>query len=208
MARRLGIARFDGPTEAARRARFDALYDAQVNPLLAYAYRRVDHPEDAADVVAETLLIAWRRLDAVPEDHEARYWLLGVARRVLSNHRRSNARRQRLGERLRDDLRRVGRRDHTADVETGVVVATAMEGLRAADREVLQLAAWEGLGSEEIALVLGISSAAARARLHRARGRLRDRLRRMGWAAVQQPPPSRHWGHDDDPLVRNAEDEP
>ena len=44
-------------------ARFDALYDAHFRDLLAFALRRVERPDDAADVVAETFLVAWRRLD-------------------------------------------------------------------------------------------------------------------------------------------------
>jgi RNA polymerase sigma-70 factor (ECF subfamily) len=38
----------------------------------------VDRAEDAADVVAETFLVAWRRLDSVPGGDEARLWLYAV----------------------------------------------------------------------------------------------------------------------------------
>ncbi|MFC7585901.1 RNA polymerase sigma factor [Nonomuraea antimicrobica] len=48
------------------------------------------------------------------------------------------------------------------------------------DREVLALAGWEGLGSDEIATVLGCSSGAARLRLHRARKRLARQLQTAG----------------------------
>lgn len=41
--------------------------------------RRSKSPEDAADVLVETYLIAWRKLDAVPRGDEARLWLFGVA---------------------------------------------------------------------------------------------------------------------------------
>ena len=65
--------------------RFTALFEATRLPLLAYAVRRVADPADAADVVAETYLVAWRRLDDVPAGACARPWLFGVARRVLAN---------------------------------------------------------------------------------------------------------------------------
>src|SRR4029450_2647016 len=55
----------------------------------AYARRRAA-PDAAQDVVADTFLVAWRRLEDVPED--ALPWLYGVARRVLANQRRSAAR--------------------------------------------------------------------------------------------------------------------
>lgn len=44
-------------------------------------------PKDAADAVAETFLVAWRRLPEVPSGEEARPWLYGVARRTLANQR-------------------------------------------------------------------------------------------------------------------------
>ena len=55
--------------------RFVALFDATHRALLSYAVRRVADPADAADVVAETFLVAWRRLDEVPSGDRARPWL-------------------------------------------------------------------------------------------------------------------------------------
>jgi RNA polymerase sigma-70 factor (ECF subfamily) len=46
------------------------------------------------------MLVAWRRLDDVPDDGTARLDLYGVARRVLANHQRGQIRRARLAERL------------------------------------------------------------------------------------------------------------
>ena len=45
--------------------RFGALFESTHVALLGYAVRRVADPADAADVVAETFLVAWRRLDDV-----------------------------------------------------------------------------------------------------------------------------------------------
>jgi RNA polymerase sigma-70 factor (ECF subfamily) len=42
--------------------------------------RRTDNADDAADVIAETFLTAWRRLDEIPAGDQARLWLYGVAR--------------------------------------------------------------------------------------------------------------------------------
>jgi RNA polymerase sigma factor (sigma-70 family) len=92
------------PEDARRRERFRELYADNYPLILGYAMRRCVQPEDAADVVAETFLAAWRRLDDVPPEH-ARTWLYGVARRVLANQLRSRRRRRRLGERLGDELR-------------------------------------------------------------------------------------------------------
>lgn len=148
--------------------RFAALFNRTHRPLLAYAVRRVTNPADAADIVAETFLVAWRRLDEVPPDEQARPWLFGVARRVLANCYRGEHRRLALGERLRMSLHEVV----PAPEARGTVVELAMERLSVDDRELLRLVAWEALAREEIAMVLQISRATVRVRLHRARRRL------------------------------------
>ena len=88
-------------TEDERHRRFTELYDRYSGHILAYAARRTAGNADAADVLAETFLVAWRRLDDVPTDEAARPWLYGVARRVLANHHRGVTRRSRLDDRVR-----------------------------------------------------------------------------------------------------------
>src|SRR5437870_5088069 len=80
--------------------RFRAIYVENYLAVLAYALRRTETDDDAADVVAETFLVLWRRLDDAPAGDQTRPWLYGVARRVLSNARRSERRRSRLVARL------------------------------------------------------------------------------------------------------------
>lgn len=154
---------------------FARLYAAHVDPVLGYALRRVAAPADAADVVAETFLVAWRRRAEVPPGDAATLWLYGVARRVLANQRRGELRRSALGGRLREELPRVVP-DPGPDVAARTDVARALDRLSPPDREVVELTAWEGLDSREVAEVLGVSAVAARARLSRARRRLRDEL--------------------------------
>lgn len=158
--------------DAAHRARFTALFDRTHGPLLAYAVRRVADPADAADVVAETFLVAWRRLDDVPDGDAARPWLFGVARRVLANHYRGERRRLALADRLRERLVDVV----PAHEPTDTTLAQAMDRLPPDDRELLRLVAWEELARDEIAHVLGVPRATVRVRLHRARRRLREQL--------------------------------
>ena len=146
--------------------RFDALFAAHQRPVLAYAMRRCTNLADAEDAAAETFTIAWRKIDAVPE--EALPWLYAVARRILANPRRGNGRRERLASLL-----------GVADVATPMRVGDdrngpafeALASLRPADQELLRLVAWEELGNTQIATVLGISPNAAAIRLHRARAR-------------------------------------
>ena len=162
--------------DACRRDRFRAIYEANYHLILGYALRRCSDPEDAADVVAETFLVAWRRLDDLRRD-EARLWLYGVARRVLANQRRGEHRRRQLGERLRAELRSVATPPVLAGRESQrEEVAAALASLSDRDREVITLAAWEGLEGGDLAQVLGCSTNAAKTRLHRARRRLARRL--------------------------------
>jgi RNA polymerase sigma factor (sigma-70 family) len=159
-----------------RRRRFEQMYEANYGPVLGYVVRRTGRPDDAADVIAETFLTAWRRLADVPAGESARPWLLGVARRVLANQDRSERRRVALGERLRSELA-TARYDR--EPSSGLrEAAVAFRGLPDADREILALAGWEELDPGQIAIVLGCSRNAARIRLHRARRRFADRLRR------------------------------
>lgn len=147
------------------RRRLSDLFAAHGAELLAYARRRGAGEADAEDVVAETFVTAWRRLDQLPHD-AARAWLFGVARRVLANQRRGHARRDRhLAALVTDPPTRA------APIGLDADLAAALGELRPDDREVLLLAAWEGMEPAEIAVVLGISANAAAIRAHRARRR-------------------------------------
>lgn len=158
-----------------REAVFRGMYAEHFDAILGYALRRTDRPEDAADITAETFVVAWRRFAHVPRGEETRPWLYGVARRVLANHRRGEGRRAALGERLRERVA-TAMRDLSDEVVHRADVTEAMKRLSARDEEVLQLHLWEGLESREIAEVLGISSAIVRPRLSRAKARLREVL--------------------------------
>jgi RNA polymerase sigma factor (sigma-70 family) len=166
--------------DSSRRARFRGIYDAGYAALLGYALRRCPTEEDAADVVAETFLVAWRRLEDVPRGDEARPWLYGVARRVLANQRRGELRRGRLTGRLVPELRSWAPADEAEDDADLAAVAGAFERLPRRDREVLELVAWEGLAAREVAVVLGCQVTTARVRLHRARRRFAQELSRAG----------------------------
>ena len=77
--------------DSERAARFEAMFDQHAGRVYAYAARR-STPDVANEVVSETFLIAWRKLDAVPADPLP--WLLNVTRKVLANRRRSDQRRE------------------------------------------------------------------------------------------------------------------
>jgi RNA polymerase sigma factor (sigma-70 family) len=173
---------------ADRRRRFDELYAENHRQVLGYLLRRTDNTDDAADVFAETFLIAWRRLDDLPSDQQARMWLYGTARRTLANYRRGERRRTALTDRLRADLAR-GYQPPAFEGELAEI-SSAFRRLPEPDRELLALVAWEGLDCGQIAGVLGCSRNAARIRLHRARRKLAEELNRAG--KQETSPPQSH----------------
>ncbi|MBO3736984.1 RNA polymerase sigma factor [Actinoplanes flavus] len=153
----------DAPDEE----RFDRLWRDHAAAVLAYARRRVDG-DQADEVVAETFVVAWRRLREIPE--AARPWLFGVARRVSANIRRSEHRREALHDRL-------AAQPAPAAGDPSGLVGRALDRLPADDRELLMLLAWDGLTRPEAAAALGCSRGTLAVRLHRARRRLEAALR-------------------------------
>jgi RNA polymerase sigma factor (sigma-70 family) len=160
-----------------QRRRFEDVYVAHCGPVLGYVLRRTDCSDDAADVLAETFLIAWRRLDDVPRGEAARLWLYGVARRVLANQRRGERRRSALAERLRADLavRYLAPPPPAGELAE---IARAFRRLPGPDQELIALVGWEGLDARQVGAALGCSPNAARIRLHRARRRFAAELAR------------------------------
>lgn len=151
-------------------ARFRTIYDSNFEAIRSYCVRRVPL-SDVNDVLSEVFLVVWRRIDEVPEGVEARLWLYGVARRVVSNSARSRLRSDRLLTKA------MGRRQPDApdpativlDNDLAAEVMTAMAKLRPADQELLRLRMWEELSSTDIGSVLGLSAAAVDVRLSRIR---------------------------------------
>ena len=137
--------------DAAQRARFEQVAREVWSPLHAYVARRASR-SDVDDIVNETLTTMWRRLDDVPEDATLP-WAYAVARRTLSNHRRTERRRTGLFD-------RVVHRTRPADLATDSVaehvdgdpdLAWALAQLPADDVELARLWAWEQLEPREIA---------------------------------------------------------
>lgn len=148
--------------------------------LLTYFTRRVSDTSDAADLLAETLLVVWRRSADLPRDpDQARMWTYGVARRVLATHRRGGVRRNALAARLRAELELAQPASHTPDdssTHAHAAVHAALERLSPLDREIVRLVHWDGFTLAEVATLLGKRPGTVRSRYHRARQRLREHL--------------------------------
>jgi DNA-directed RNA polymerase specialized sigma24 family protein len=140
-----------------QRIRLTELFERYADRVYAYAARHVELAA-AQDIASETFLLAWRRIDDVPDD--ALPWLLVVARNTIANSRRAHARRP---------------------AQISLDAAISLAGSAGADEIVLErqhllLSAWDGLTSKQAAHVLGCSVRAFDVRLHRARNRLHHEI--------------------------------
>ncbi|WP_245885985.1 RNA polymerase sigma factor [Xylanimonas oleitrophica] len=150
---------------------FDALFTEHSGRLHRYFVRRLpgsgSRAEAAEDLAAEVLATAWRRREDVPEGAELP-WLYRTAGFVLANHRRKT---QALPLAVvPDEPDDVGPATLAIDDDR---VRRVLGRLSPRDRRLLLLVAWDGLGGDDLAAVLGISRGGADAALSRARARLR-----------------------------------
>lgn len=172
--------------DAAREQRFRALAELVAEPVRRYLARRCD-AATADEVLNDVLVVCWRRLDEVPvEPAESIPWAIGVARNLLANAERAQRRRDRLTAKVialdPPPLAAIGPDGGDdgggVDGDDAIAVRDALTRLRRDDAELLRLWAWDELESPQLATVLGISANAAAIRLHRAKKRLADELRK------------------------------
>ncbi len=151
--------------------------------MTSYAVRRCDNPEDVADLVADTFMIALQASGRyVPESDTALPWLYGIARRVLARQRRRKAGFARLlVKSTHSEVRFNGIEEdaiaRSIDASrTAPALSDALGELSQGEREVLELVAFDGLTPSEAAVVLELTPNAARLKLSRARRHMRGLL--------------------------------
>ncbi|MFI6292218.1 RNA polymerase sigma factor [Nonomuraea sp. NPDC050790] len=161
--------------------RYAALYHRHYSTVLRYAARRVGR-DAAPDVAARAFTDAFRRLDQAPAERRAeRVWLLGIARGHVSNEWRGRRRRQALTDRLAVWRAPPVEQGLDGEIVTRLAFHEALARLAGKDREALRLFYWEGLSVEEAATVAGCRAGTMATRLSRARARLREHLRTLGF---------------------------
>jgi RNA polymerase sigma factor (sigma-70 family) len=163
-------------------ASFAELFDRHHGELYRYLRRRAG-PSLAADIAAETFLIAFARRDRYrPEGQSVRPWLYGIAHNLLRSHSRSE-RRQWLAYARHGEVPAMdpsaadafASADSRADATAAATrIGQVLAGLPPADRDVLLLFAWADMSYADIASTLQIPVGTVRSRLNRARRQLRD----------------------------------
>ena len=162
--------------EQHRRKKFENIYDQFVKDKTVYASRRSKNPETTADIVAETFMICWRRLNDIPDPPDAKFWLYRTARGVISNAYRKKANSEQLGKGLSSFLEKHGQDDFSSSTTDQLFVREELNKLDDDDKEIIMLKYWDGMKAKEIAEIIGISTVAARKRLNRASKLLKVRL--------------------------------
>jgi RNA polymerase sigma-70 factor (ECF subfamily) len=165
---------------------FEELFRRYRRTVVMYAARRCERPADVDDVVTETFLAvlgAAERYD--PKRGEVRAWLLGIAHNQLGLLRRNERRQRGLevaagreAELSEDAFSRL--LEQISALQEGKVIQQALAHLTDDQREALLLVSRDELTVKEAAAVVGVSAAAFRVRLFRARRMMQALLPRAG----------------------------
>jgi len=161
--------------------RFAVLFDRHAPHIYRYLARRAGR-QVADDLVAETFLAAFAKRDRYDLSHpDARPWLYGIATNLVGQHRRDQARQDRITQAAAAAEPDVpGHADRVAADVTAQAMRTLLEGalavLSAGDRDVLLLIAFEQLTYQEVSRALAIPVGTVQSRLHRARTKVRQVL--------------------------------
>jgi RNA polymerase sigma-70 factor (ECF subfamily) len=155
-----------------------ALVAEHGGPLLAFAMRHLGDRARAEDVVQETLVRAWERLDRLDvERGSLRPWLFTVARRLIIDAARADAARPRVDAAVLDTVAAADEIDRAMDAW---IVSDALQALSPEHREVLVETVWRGRSVREAADVLGVPAGTVKSRTYYALRHLRLLLQERG----------------------------
>lgn len=162
------------------KTRFVDLLGTYEKEIHRYAFRMTGNAEDAADVLQDTFLKAFKAFSRLPGDANHRAWLYRIAHRQALNLFRSQ--KVRATEPLEDGLSVDDANGHPDDLaETRRLVQALRQmirGLTPKQRSALLLKKYEGLPYADVADILGCSEDNARAQVYQAMKKIRNGLRR------------------------------
>ena len=161
---------------------FSELYRTYASDVYRFALFLSGDPAMADDIVSETFIRLWHARSRV-DLTTVKGYLMAIARNLFLAEQRRARRMTTLDERAHDNRPDPERRAHS-HLELQAALA-ALQTLPEIDRAAVLLRAEEGLPYEEVAAALGISAAAARVKVHRARLKLAQALRGRGVGDVE-----------------------
>ena len=153
---------------------FAALFEEFSAPIFNYVLRMVGDHDRAADITQDTFIKAYRKLDTVTEATSTRSWLYRIATNTAIDDE--------------DQPAFANEPDRGPGPEAQVMAGTldervqrALMTLRPNHRQCLLLSDLEDMAPQQIGEVMGISYAAVRTLLCRARGEMRRALAAEGF---------------------------
>lgn len=168
---------------AARDRRFTELVRPHLSVMYRMAYRWAQNPEDAEDLVQETLIRVVDRVDEMEQLDQLRSWLIKILYRSFVDLHRKHSRSptQQASEWTADMdvLEEDGRSDDSdaSQLDSRRDLLKALETLNDDQRDVIFLHDTEGYSATEVASILDISPGTVKSRLHRARTYLKHFLK-------------------------------
>lgn len=154
---------------------FRALYERHVDRMYRLAYRMAGDEALAMDFTQEAFLRAWKRLDQFRGDAAFSTWLHSITVSVALNGLRK-VDRHRKRERSLEDAAPVATQRRVAEPGVRERIEEAVNALPEIYRTVFLMHDLEGFSHGEIAEALGVAEGTSKARLSRARAKLRDDL--------------------------------
>jgi RNA polymerase sigma-70 factor (ECF subfamily) len=154
---------------------FRDLYDRNVDRIYRLSYRMAGEDELARDFTQETFLRAYQRLDQFRGDAAFSTWLHSIAVSVSLNGLRK-VDRHRKRERPLENAAHVAPERSRMEPDAKDRLKEAVDGLSEIYRTVFLMHDLEGYGHREIAEMLGVAEGTSKARLFRAREKLRAAL--------------------------------
>lgn len=161
--------------QAGDEAAFRALYDRNVDRIFRLAYRMAGEEELARDFTQDAFLRAWQRLDQFRGDAAFSTWLHSIAVSVALNGLRK-VDRHRKRERSLEDAAHVAPPTRRLEPDAVERLQEAVDELPEIYRTVFLMHDLEGFSHGEIAAALDVAEGTSKARLFRARAKLRERL--------------------------------
>lgn len=169
--------------------RYAELVQRHQRRVFAIAWSRLGDASLAEEATQESFIRGYQRLSLLGDGRKFAGWIASIARHTAINLGLSH--RRELARRVRWSLEPVTTAaDAAADPISGETLRATLEALPAKHRECLVLFYLEGKSGEEAAKALGITEAAFRVRLHRAKGALREQLEQTLTESLEKLRPS------------------
>jgi len=159
---------------------FRLLFVRFSRPVFQFIYQLVSQRDLADELTQETFVRAYRNLNQLRDDSRFSTWLFGIGHNVAREFLRSKQRQiESLSEEINqsEDTRSISPVDGVLEKELNLAIENALQGLDEERRAIFVLKVFQQRSYQEIVEITGFSLAKIKTEMHRARLKLRQRLR-------------------------------